>query len=331
MGKKLTDANKWKSERWFRHLPPYYKLAWEYIHGVCDTDGTWPINCLDLVDDLKIPDDFDLLDFVKVCNKDFENLTGKIIERQRIMLIGHDYLWLTGYIQLQQESSELKVIKADSNFARSALMKLASKGALWEGLRRGFIALSNPLQAPSNPLPSPCEGALYIVVDKEIDKEIIGTMYSRELGDSKGGKGGKKGGKVLSLVGDQPSGVPPGNQPSGLPAPTPPPPMTAEKFKEFEETMIHEEIFIHPVMASSGIRTDKELRLWIQTFHAHIVGNEEIKKDYSLYRKHFKNWIKTQDCSVMPKAINGKGKLAGGQPIPTVTQDQLKQYDKPKH
>lgn len=317
MGKKLTEADKWKNQRWFRLLPPYYKLALEYIHGVCEIDGTWPINILDLVDDLGIPDGFDFEDFVKSCNKDYDNKTGKVIERHRVIVIGEEFLWLTGYIKLQQEGNEFKTINHKSIFARTALMKLAAKGVLGEGLRRGFLPLTIPLQALPIGVAAPSQGALYILIDKEKDKEIMAVLDNIIADDKKAAK------KALL------AGVPPVGEPAGRHNREPAPDMTEVEFTAFEDQIVEDRKFVEPLMASMYIKSETDLRLWIKSFNVHIVGDSNINKDFKEYKKHFKNWIKKQDTASPPKALNGKVNRAGSTAvIPRATPDDVKAYQK---
>jgi len=326
MGKKLTDADKWKSQRWFRRLPPYYKLALAYMHGICEIDGTWQINCPDLLEDTLIPAPFDLNDFIKCCNTDYDNLTGEPIERQRVMKIGSEFLWITGYIKEQQEGNELKTITPKGNFARAALYNLASKGILWEGVRRGFIPLTIPITSLPVGLLDPSQRVLYIDIDIEKDKEIIETIYNSDSGDRKGGTGGRKGAGTSPV----PAGAAPGS--SGLPVPDMPPAMTEKDFINFENQLVADGMFVQPLMSSTGIKAEKDLRLWIQAFNCHIVGEDNTSKDYKEYRKHFSRWLKKQqDIPLGPPKVkkngtsNATAAMAG---IPAVTPKDVRQYQK---
>lgn len=291
MGKKLTNADKWKMQRWFRLLQPYHKLAWEYISAICDVDGTWEINCLDLVDDLRIPvGSFNLMEFIKACNSDYHHMTGEEIQCERVVLVGEKYLWLTGYVSLQNESMETRTVSPFSHFARSAFNKLAGKGIFNQALLRGYIPLSIPLEDLSKGLARPLTGGLYIDVDVDIDKEIIkkiDVLYN-DYKDRNGVKGGRKGKNKKSDY--------PGDNGEGQIPFTPPnlPEMTQEQFAEFENCLVADSQFIESIMMGRGIKNDKDLRRWIKLFHANIIAEKNTRKDYPEYRKHFKNWIGTQ-------------------------------------
>lgn len=41
MVKRFTDTLKWTNNKWFRNLPPAYKLFWLYLCDMCDNAGIW--------------------------------------------------------------------------------------------------------------------------------------------------------------------------------------------------------------------------------------------------------------------------------------------------
>jgi hypothetical protein len=327
MAKRMTETSKWKNQRWFRLLPPYYKLAWEYLHAVCDTDGTWLINVPDLIEDLKIPPPFSLLEFVKSCNTDYDNMTGEPIERQRIMFIGKAHILLTGYLHLQYEENQFYTINPKGNFARSALYKLASKGALWEALRRGYILLANPFislldgmaMTPGTVLDKEIE------IDKEKDKDIMDKLDSDEAGKktAKGTGAGARNLRVILPADETPEGTPPAD-------PVPLPEMDQSAFAQYKAQLIEDHMFVDPLMAGYHL-TQATLLPWVDIFNAHIVGEKNTKKDYDEYRKHFKRWLAKQDYTKPAPALpvkNGTPRIATGSTVALKTKDDLKKYEK---
>jgi hypothetical protein len=124
MAKRFGDTEIWKRQRWFRKLNPIYKLAFCYIKDQCDHAGIWNIDCSDLIEDLGI-DSFDLSDFVKLINTEYDKITGSTTNKDRIIIVHGNMLWITGFIQFQYESKE-KIVPATANAVKSALFLLDS-------------------------------------------------------------------------------------------------------------------------------------------------------------------------------------------------------------
>lgn len=171
MAKRFTDTNIWKSQKWFKRLSPIHKLFWKYLTDSCDHAGVWKIDYLAITDDLGI-DDFLLTDFVTACNKDFEKLTGKPIEKTRVLVIKDSAIWLTGFMQFQYENKML-LINPKVAVVRSALEILKGFGMLQEGLDKGYIRLTEPFDKGCQTLK-----------DKDKDKDCIRVV--EETKDSTG-------------------------------------------------------------------------------------------------------------------------------------------------
>lgn len=142
MAKRFTDTMIWKTQRWFKIMPPNYKLAFFYIKDNCSHSGLWRIDTVTLMEDL-IVENFDLEDFVKNCNKDFDKFTGKPIEKERLLIVDRTYIWLTGHIQFEWES-KLKVISPLVPAIKSALLELLGIGVLERAVNKGYITLTEP-------------------------------------------------------------------------------------------------------------------------------------------------------------------------------------------
>jgi len=143
MAKRFTDTNIWKNQKWFKRLSPLHKLFWKYLTDACDHAGVWKIDYLAITDDLGV-DDFSIEDFVTSCNKDFEKLTGKPIEKERVIIVNKSVIWLTGFMQFQYENKAL-LINPKVAVVKSALEILQGFGILQQGLDKGYIRLTEPL------------------------------------------------------------------------------------------------------------------------------------------------------------------------------------------
>lgn len=82
--------------------------------------------------------------------------------------------------------------------------------------------------------------------------------------------------------------------------------MTNDDFKEFKLRLLKDRMFIDPLMMNRNILNEKELEDWVVRYHVHITGEGKINKDYSEYRKHFKNWICKQDTFNKPSPTTKK-------------------------
>lgn len=141
MAKKYTDSDIWKRQRWFKKLPKEYKLAFFYIKDMCDNIGIWKIDCLELVEDTGI-EGFDLKDFIKYCNIEYDKISGNLTEKDRLKMIGKDELWITGYVQFQYENKETGKICPTHVIAKSALQKLEARGLYKEAIKNRYIYVS---------------------------------------------------------------------------------------------------------------------------------------------------------------------------------------------
>lgn len=149
MAKRQTETKIWATQRWYKKLHPYYKLAWKYLTDCCDHAGIWKIDYGQLVDDTGI-EDFKLNEFIEACNSDFDKETGERIFRERIMVVGRGVLWLTGFVKFQYENKDFQV-NPDVPVVKSALQILNGYGILREALEKGYIALSKPFGTLSKP------------------------------------------------------------------------------------------------------------------------------------------------------------------------------------
>lgn len=144
MAKRFCDTDLWKNQRWFRKLPPIFKLVFCYIRDECNHAGLWKIDCTDLIEDLDI-DSFSMEDFIDAVNTEYDPLTGKKFPKERLRLVKNNFLWLTGFIQFQYEGKSRKVTPT-APYVRTALAFLFGLEILEEALSKGYITLTEPLQ-----------------------------------------------------------------------------------------------------------------------------------------------------------------------------------------
>lgn len=159
MPKRFTDTELWKTQRWFRKLNPTFKLAFCYIKDVCNHTGLWKVDCSDLMDDLSL-DNFNLTEFIDAVNTEYDCVSGEKINKERLVLVKRNYLWITGFIQFQYEGSEKKV--SLSAPVRTALLFLQSLDLLDISIGKGYITLKEHLT----------EGCL-TPKDKDKDKDSV--------------------------------------------------------------------------------------------------------------------------------------------------------------
>lgn len=143
MAKRLTDTDIWKTQRWFRKLPPLDKLAFCYIKDQCHHSGIWKIDCSDLIEDLGL-ESFNLNTFISTINREFDKISGEEIIKERMLVVGKNFLWITGFIQFQYENKEGKV-SAEAAPVKTALQYLQGLGILAQGLDKGYVKLTEPL------------------------------------------------------------------------------------------------------------------------------------------------------------------------------------------
>jgi len=161
----MTDTDIWKSQRWFRKLEPNYKLAWNYIKDQCNHAGIWNIDCTDLMEDLGI-DGFSLTDFISATNTEYDKFSGKKIIKERLVILGDNFLWITGFLQFQYENKEGKV-NAEAAPVKTALQILNGYGILEQALIKGYFTLiKGSVRAKDKDK------------DKDIDKDIVNNRSS---------------------------------------------------------------------------------------------------------------------------------------------------------
>lgn len=143
MAKRFCDTDIWKNQRWFRKLTPEHKLAFCYIKDECNHAGIWKIDCSDLIEDLGIPS-FNIQEFIDAVNTEFDKISGEKVNKERIRVINTS-LWITGFIQYQYEGKD-SLVNPDASPVRTALIILEGLGTLSEGIQKGYIKLTKPLQ-----------------------------------------------------------------------------------------------------------------------------------------------------------------------------------------
>lgn len=142
MAKRYTDTDIWKRQRWFKKLSPNYKLAFYYIKDMCDTIGVWKIDCSDLIEDTGI-ENFDLKDFIKSCNKEFDKINGKEVKKERVKMLADGELWITGFVQFQYENRHTGKVSAEHQIGGPAIDKLKHKNLFNEAVKNRYLVLNH--------------------------------------------------------------------------------------------------------------------------------------------------------------------------------------------
>lgn len=100
--------------------------------------------------------------------------------------------------------------------------------------------------------------------------------------------------------------------------------MTKADLVLFQSKLMQEAMFIEQLMMSKGIKDKMDMLGWIKYFNLHIIGEDKLNKDYSEYKKHFKNWIIKFDTT-KPPPINGNTNV-----VPMVKQSVDEMMEKYK-
>jgi hypothetical protein len=126
------------------------------------------------MDDLQIEAPYNLTDFLKACNIDYNKMTGEEFVFQRIILIDENFLWLTPFM-VEQYSDKAGFINPTGLFAKAAIRILCQHGIVFQAFKRNLIPLPYPFEPPSNPLGKGIEGE---IVNSIKDNRIIKKMVS---------------------------------------------------------------------------------------------------------------------------------------------------------
>lgn len=165
MAKRYTDTEIWKTQRWFRLLSVEYKLAFFYIKDRCNHAGIYKIDCIELMEDTNLTS-FNIYDFVEKVNSDLNKLTGQAEKKDRIVIVKKEFLWITSFIQFQQQGKS-QTVNPTVPAAKSALQILTGFGLLKEAIDKGYITLNKGF---SNP----------VLRDIDIDIDINSKEIKRE-------------------------------------------------------------------------------------------------------------------------------------------------------
>ena len=76
--------------------------------------------------------------------------------------------------------------------------------------------------------------------------------------------------------------------------------ISKEDLEKFRLKLMDDQILIQPLIGQRGIGSMSNLIAWIDIFNIHILGEGKAHKDYSDYKRHFKNWIMKQNTFGAP-------------------------------
>lgn len=281
----MTDTAIWKTQRWFKKLPPLYKLAWKYITDMCDHAGIWKIDMPELLDDLAI-EDFDLKDFFNCCNRDYHKKTGKPITRQRIIEINDEKIWITGFINFQYGGKH-QLINKNNHAVKSALEILMSLNIFDLGLKNRFfhIAPSSPFKPHDTPLKgdeapqSPLKG---VEGGKEEEEEKENTTTEKVISTMNGSVPKENTGVSENLKREINGSIQ-----KTTTASSPPP----RRFQEnsFAAQLAKDQMFFETTAFKGVDRVGYEHM--ITDFEIHMAKNNKKHPDYGAYKQHFGNYF----------------------------------------
>jgi hypothetical protein len=145
LASRLTDTFKWQ-KNWYFNLLPKYKLVWIYLLDSCDNAGFVELNIKKL--NFEIGDKYNIDDLEKNLEKHLKKIKNLTY-------------WIPKFIQFQYP----KGLSAANKAHKSVIDKLIRYDIMWKFENLKFSWDFNTLQAPSEPLGSPCQG----VLDKDKD------------------------------------------------------------------------------------------------------------------------------------------------------------------
>ena len=76
--------------------------------------------------------------------------------------------------------------------------------------------------------------------------------------------------------------------------------MSKEDLEKFRLKLAGDQTFVEYLIGQRGVGSMSNLLSWADVFDIHILGEGKFHKDYSEYKRHFKNWVLKQDTFSAP-------------------------------
>lgn len=144
MAKRFTDSEIWKRQRWFKKLTPDHKLVFFYIKDQCTHWGMWNIDCIDLMEDTGV-ENFILENFIDSVNTEYDKITGKKINKKRILLMPDNVLLITGFLQFQWEN-KAGILNLNAPAVKHGMQAIIANDLIDMYLSEGFITLDKSFE-----------------------------------------------------------------------------------------------------------------------------------------------------------------------------------------
>lgn len=181
MKKRYRDADIWK-QSWFINLPIEHKLVWDYINDNCHTSGLWEIDVLQLKRTTGISS-FDMNLFLHEVNKDYDKITGKELNKERVLSVCEGRkLFITSHLMFQWSKGEIG-LSTKVAAVKGALLNLYEHGLLEIALNKKFIKVANGYEGLATVIKG-YEG-LATIEEEEVEGEEFNSLKEGVIGETK--------------------------------------------------------------------------------------------------------------------------------------------------
>ena len=138
MSYRLTETEKW-NDKWFRKLPPYQKLLFNYICDACDIAGFWEI-------DLELAAEKTLIPPLEI-EVAFNGI-------RRAFIASDNFVWVVNFLKHQKNIP----LNTKNPCHKGIIHRIRNHKELGQKVLDA-IGMEDENKAPSKPLPSPFQGA----------------------------------------------------------------------------------------------------------------------------------------------------------------------------
>lgn len=181
MKKRYRDADIWK-QSWFINLPIEYKLVWDYINDNCHTSGLWEIDVLQLKRTTGISS-FDMNLFLHEVNRDYDKITGKELNKERVLSVCEGRkLFITNHLMFQWSKGEIG-LSPKVAAVKGALLNLYEHVLLEFALNKKFIKVVNGYEGLATVIKG-YEG-LATIEEEEVEGEELNLFKEEVIGETK--------------------------------------------------------------------------------------------------------------------------------------------------
>jgi hypothetical protein len=145
MSKRFMDTDLW-NQSWYVELSAESKNIWAYLERMCDCAGILKIEIPEMKRKIGSKE-ISISTFMKEVNRDFDDDTGKTIERNRVMYIPNkSKIWITGFISFQYEKGTSGV-NAGIPAIKGALNRLKDEDIYDYAIKEGFVRIKGECES----------------------------------------------------------------------------------------------------------------------------------------------------------------------------------------